>query len=115
MVTAPGRVTQHSSKNQWDVRNVWMNSVESWVLFEVVLGLLSLRGANIVFKNIHRLSRLNTMMYVEGESVCECWECLFVGEPWLELLADRVLRLSLYRFGYVYVPKMPDENVKENP
>ena len=31
----------------------------------------------------------------QRESVCKCWECLFVGKPRLELLADRVLLLLL--------------------
>ena len=35
------------------------------------------------------------MMYVEGEREYEHWECLFVGKPWLELLADRVQLLPL--------------------
>ena len=37
------------------------------------------------------------MMSVEGEREreYEYWECLFVGNPWLELLADRVQLLLL--------------------
>ena len=44
----------------------------------------------------------STIMYVVGlcskrkkERVCEYLECLFVGEPWLELLADHVQLLLL--------------------
>ena len=34
-------------------------------------------------------------MHLSGEKECECWECLCVGEPWLELLADHVQLLLL--------------------
>ena len=30
-------------------------------------------------------------MYLEEERVCKDWECLFVGDSWLELLANRSL------------------------
>ena len=47
----------------------------------------------------------STIMYVVGlcskrkkERVCEYLECLFVGEPWLELLADHVLCQPLFRY-----------------
>ena len=34
-------------------------------------------------------------MNLQGEKECEYWECLCVGKPWLELLADRFLLLLL--------------------
>ena len=52
----------------------------------------------------------NTMMYVEGERecVCEYWECLFVDEPWLELLADRLLLLLLLLLRDQYFSVRPE-------
>ena len=48
----------------------------------------------------------NTMIYVEGErerervQLYEYRECLFVGEPWLELLTDLLLLWACRQKGY---------------
>ena len=42
-----------------------------------------------------------------GERVREYWKCLFVGEPWLELLANRVQLLLLLLL--LLMPKLDNE------